>query len=178
MAAHPAPKGQLYGSAMRTALSARWAGLAPREQRGVQVAAWLVGGLLVWWVLLAPAFSTLKKADSQRLAQEQQLDAVLALQVRARALQAQATVDPADALASLQSDVAVLGSGARLQVAADQATLHLQKVRADALARWLVQPTAASRLQPAEVHWVRDADKGADATWSGTVVFNLPAGTR
>lgn len=176
MAAHTTPPGQVHRSAVRTALTARWAALAPREQRGVQFAAWLVGGLLVWWVLLAPALVTLKKAESQRPVLERQLDAVLALQVRAQALQAQAAVAPADALASLQADVAALGSGARLQLGADQATLHLQKVRADALARWLVQPTAALRLQPAEVHWVRDADKGSDATWSGTLVFNLPSG--
>ena len=164
--------------ALRAALAARWATLAPREQRGVQLAALFVGALLVWWTLLAPPLAMLKKVDAQRLVLDAQLDTMRALQVRAQALQAQTAVSSSEAVRSLQAATALLGEGARLQVVGDQATLTLQKVPADALAQWLVQPASTTRLQPAEVHWVRDASAGptASATWSGTLVFNLPNG--
>ena len=177
MSAQPGQPFQPLGPAARSALGARWAALAPREQRGVQLAALLVGGLLAWWVLLAPALGTLKKAESQHRVLDARLDAMRALQVRAQVLQAQSAVSGAEALAALQAAVAALGNGARLQVAGDQATVTLQQVRSDALAQWLVQPGMALRLQPAEVHWVRDAGPGPQtATWSGNLVFNLPAG--
>jgi general secretion pathway protein M len=165
---------------LRAALSSRWAALAPREQRGVQLAATLVGALLVWWLLLAPPLATLKKVESQRRMLDAQLDSMRALQTRAQALQAQAAVSGAESLASLQTSTAALGAGARLQVVGDQATVTLNKVRADALAQWLVQPASSLRLQPAEVHWIRDAAAtvapDTPATWSGTLVFNLPSG--
>jgi general secretion pathway protein M len=154
--------------------------LVPRENHGVQLAATLVGALLVWWLLLAPPLATLKKVESQRRILDAQLDSVRALQTRAQTLQAQAAVSGAEALASLHAATAALGAGARLQVVGDQATVTLNTVRADALAQWLVQPASSLRLQPAEVHWTRDATATAapetPATWSGTLVFNLPSG--
>ena len=162
--------------ALRTAINRRWAALAPREQRGVQLASLLVGALLMWWLLLAPALGTLKKAASERAALDAQFDLMLGLQARAQTLQAQAVVSRADALASLQAGTAALGTAAKLQVAGDLATVTLQQVGSGALSQWLAQPGAALRLQPAQAHWTRDADAGALATWSGTLVFNLPAG--
>jgi general secretion pathway protein M len=159
---------------LRAALAARFGALAPREQRAVQVAVTVLGLALAWWVLLAPALDTLQKAPAQRVQLEQQRDRMLALQLRAQALQAQATLPSADALQALESAVAALGSGASLQVAGDVATVRLQKVNADALAQWLVQPATGVRLQPVEARWVRDS--AAVPSWSGTLVYRLPAG--
>lgn len=159
-----------------SALGRRWAALAPREQRGVQLAAMLVAALLLWWVLLAPALGTLKRAPSQLAALDAQLEVMLGLQARAQILQAQSVVSRTEALAALQAGVAALGTAARLQITGDQATVTLQQVGSDALAQWLAQPGPTLRLLPAQANWTRDAGNGALATWSGTLVFNLPSG--
>lgn len=172
MSALPSPRLQ----SLRLAANRRWAALAPREQRGVQLAALLVGALLMWWLLVAPALGTLRKAASQHAALDAQFDVMLGLQARAQTLQGQAVVSRADALASLQAGAAALGTAAKLQVAGDLATLTLQKVGSDALSQWLAQLGSALRLQPAQAHWTRDAGTGATSTWSGTLVFNLPSG--
>lgn len=161
---------------LRTAINNRWAALASRERRGVRLAALLVGALLMWWLLLAPALGTLKNAASRHAALDAQFDVMLGLQARAQALQTQAVVTRADALASLQAGTGALGTSAKLQVTGDLATVTLQKVSSDALSQWLAQPGSALRLQPAQAHWTRDAVAGALATWSGTLVFNLPSG--
>jgi general secretion pathway protein M len=158
---------------LRAALATRFAALAPRERRALQLAVVVVGLALVWWVVLAPALGTLTKAPAQRLQLEQQRDRMLALQLRAQTLQAQATLPPADALQALQTAVSALGSGASLQVVGEVATVKLQQVSADALAQWLVQPQVGTRLQPVEARWVRDP--GPVPAWSGTLVYRLPA---
>jgi len=56
-----------------------------------------------WSVLVAPALGTLRQAPGQRIQLEQQRDRMLALQQRARTLQAQATLPPADAVQALGS---------------------------------------------------------------------------
>ena len=152
---------------------ARWAALAPREQRGVRLALAVLAALLVWTVLLAPALRTLQKADQQRAALDGEMDAMQRLQLRAQALQAQATVSPKEAARALQASLATLGTAAKLTVVGDQATLSLQAVKGTALAQWLAQSGAAVRLQPLQAHLVRDAD--SPASWSGTLVVGLPA---
>lgn len=155
------------------ALQARWAALAPREQRGVRFAALLVAVALVWGVLLAPALRVLHKAPAQHQALDAEMDHMLRLQLRARSLQNQSAVSAAEALKALQLSVAPLGAGASVRVLGDQVTLTLQQVGAKELAVWLAQPDAA-RLQAAEVHVQRDA--GDKPSWSGTLVFMLPQG--
>lgn len=154
-------------------LKARWAALAPREQRGVRFAALLVALALLWSVLLAPAVRVLQKAPAQHQSLDAEMDHMLRLQLRARALQNQAAVSAAEALKGLQLSIVPLGSGATLRVLGDQATLTLQQVGAKEFATWLAQPDA-SRLQASEVHVQRDA--GDKASWSGTLVFTLPQG--
>ena len=46
-------------------LGALWQGLAPREQRAVQLSAWVVGLGLLWWLGLAPAVDTLRQASAR-----------------------------------------------------------------------------------------------------------------
>ena len=54
-------------------LRARWAALAPREQALVAAAVALVALALLWWVALAPALATLRSADAQHRALDNQL---------------------------------------------------------------------------------------------------------
>jgi general secretion pathway protein M len=55
-------------------LKQRWAGMAPREQTLVKVAAWAVGILLLWSVGLKPALSTLRAAPEQRAQAQASVD--------------------------------------------------------------------------------------------------------
>lgn len=156
------------------ALRQKWARLAPREQRGVRLAAALIAVAVLWGVLLAPALRVLQKAPAQLRALDAEQDTMLRLQQRARALQGQTAVSAAEALKGLQLSIVPLGSGATLRVLGDQATLTLQQVGAKEFAAWLAQPATALRAQPTEVHVQRDAaDK---PTWSGTLTFTLPQG--
>lgn len=155
-------------------LQARWATMAPREQRGVRLAAVLVVVALLWGVLLAPALRVLQKAPAQHQALDAEMDHMLRLQLRARALQNQTAVSAAEALKGLQLSIVPLGAGATVRVLGDQVTLTLQQVGAKEFAVWLAQPDAA-RMQATEVHVQRDA--GDKASWSGTLVFTLPQGS-
>lgn len=150
----------------------RWSALALREQRGLSVAALVVVAAVAWSVLFAPALRTLQRAPEQVRLLDAQLDHMRRLQTRAAALQTQAGVSASEAIKILQASVISLGTGAKLQVLGDQATLRLQRVDAVALAQWLAQSGAALRVQPGEVHLQRDT--GSPATWSGTLVFMLP----
>ena len=152
----------------------KWMRMAPREQSGLRLAALLVAAALVWTVLLAPALRVLQKAPAQHQALDAELERMLSLQLRARALQNQSVVSAAEALKAFQSSVTPLGNGATVRVLGDQVTLSLQQVGAKELALWLTQPGASLQLQANEVHLQRDPqDKPG---WSGTLTFTLPQG--
>ena len=155
-------------------LIARWAAMAPRERRGLSLAALVVGAALIWAVLLAPALRTLKSADAQAATLAAERDRMLALQARATALKAQPTVPPQEALKSLQTASSVLGKGAVLQVTGEQATLTLKQIPAVALAQWM-NPTTGPSLSPVEAQLQRDGGT-TQALWSGMLVYRLPAG--
>jgi len=155
-------------------LVARWRAIAPRERRGLALAAFVVGAALVWSVLLSPALRTLKSANAQAATLAAEQDRMLALQARATALKAQPTVPPQDALKSLQTASSVLGKGAVLQVTGEQATLTLKQIPAVALAQWM-NPTTGPSLSPVEAQLQRDGATTA-ALWSGMLVYRLPTG--
>lgn len=154
-------------------LKARWAALAPREQRSLTLAAWVVLLAVVWGLLLAPALRTLKSVEAQRTALNAELERMQALQLRATQLQAKPAVAPQDSVKALQAAVAALGTSARLQLLGEQATLTLTQVDAQSLAQWLSPKTSAG-IAPAEAQLQRDTGT-TKALWSGTLVFRLPA---
>jgi general secretion pathway protein M len=155
-------------------LKARWAAMAPREQRGLTLAVALVALALVWSVLLAPALRTLKGVAAQNLQLSAELERMQALQARAKLLQTKPAVAPKESLKALQTAAAALGKAAVLQILGEQATLTLKQVSATDLAPWL-SPGSGAGLSASEVHLQRSADSG-EPLWSGTLVFNLPAG--
>lgn len=159
--------------AWQDTLRARWAALAPREQRGLAVAAVVVALAVAWGVLVRPALRTLSTAPAQLAAAQQQLEAMQALQARAQKLQAQPALSPQDSLRALQAAAAALAPPAKLELQGDQATLQLQGVEPAALANWL-SAQAQAGSSPVQAQLVRDAN-AAQATWSGTLTFRLPA---
>jgi len=150
-------------------LTARWQGVSTRERRLVLLAVALVLAALLWWVGVAPAFSTLRAAEGQRRLLDAQLQQMRDLQAQAKALQAQAPLAADEARRLLEASVKPLGATAQLTLAGERATVTLKGVSADALAQWLVQVRLNVRSVPSDARLVR----GANGTWDGTLTLNI-----
>ena len=155
------------------AIQARWAALGAREQRGLLLAAVVLGAALVWSVALAPALRTLRNAEAQNAQLGATLERMLALQARAKLLQAQPAPAPQETLKALQAAAAALGQSASLQVVGEQATLRFERLSAPSLAAWLV-PATGLGSSPAQAQLQRIAGS-EPPLWSGSLVFRLPA---
>lgn len=171
----------------------RWDAMAPRERRLVLAAALLVAAALAWWLLLAPALRTLREAPARHAALDAQLERMQALAAEARLLQADASTRPsqAEAQRALQSAAAALGSGARVSLMGERATVGLQGVPAAAIPPWLAQVRGNARSVPVEAHLTRSSAKpqaqpaasaapqkptpAGEARWDGAIVFALPS---
>jgi general secretion pathway protein M len=154
------------------ALRTRWAGLAPREQALAGGAAALVLLALVWWIALAPALATLRTADAQHGALDQQLQQMRRLQAQARSMQSQPRQSQEEALRQLEAAIRQqLGVSARYSIAGDRVTVSLTNVPAAALAQWLSQVRTNARAIPGEARLTRNPAGG----WDGTLVLTLPA---
>ena len=186
-------------------LSARFAALAPREQRLVVAAGAVVALALLWWVALAPALATLRAAPARHAALDTQLQRMQTLQAEAQQLQAAPKNSPADAVGALRTALnQKLGSTAQLNVVGDRATITLKGAPADALAQWLTQVRSNARTTPLEARLTRSPTTGAAGAanptaattagaagrlaastppmtaprWDGTLVLALPAQSR
>jgi general secretion pathway protein M len=154
------------------ALRARWAGLAARERALVGGAAGLVALALLWWIALAPALGTLRSAEAQHRALDNQLQHMRRLQAQAKAMQAQPRQNPDDAMRQLEAAIRQhLGVTARYSIAGERVTITLANTPAASLAQWLTQVRANARAIPGEARLTRNAAGG----WDGTLVLTLPA---
>jgi general secretion pathway protein M len=152
-------------------LKARWQGLAAREKMLTAAAAALVAVALIWFVLLGPALATLRSAETQRRALDEQLRQMQLLQAQAQALQAQPKQNHDDAVRLLELSVRQrLGTTGRILIAGDRATVTLTGASPDALAQWLTQARVNARALPGEARIARNAA----GLWDGTLVLALP----
>jgi general secretion pathway protein M len=152
-------------------LKARWQGLAAREKMLTVAAAALIAVALVWLVLLGPALGTLRSAETQRRALDEQLRQMQLLQAQAQALQAQPKQNHDDAVRLLELSVRQrLGTTGRILIAGDRATVTLTGTSPDALAQWLTQARVNARALPGEARIARNAA----GLWDGTLVLALP----
>ncbi|MGZ5787351.1 MAG: type II secretion system protein GspM [Ramlibacter sp.] len=152
-------------------LRARWEGLAAREKMLTAGAGALVVVALIWLVLLGPALGTLRSAEMQRRALDEQLRQMQVLQAQAQALQAQPRQNHDDAVRLLELSVRQrLGTSARILITGDRATVTLTGASPDALAQWLTQARVNARALPSEARVARNAA----GLWDGTLVLALP----
>lgn len=149
----------------------RWGALPARDRRAVGVALLVLGLALVWWLGIAPAWSTLRGAAAQRQAVDAQVQQMLRLQMQAQALQASPRIPPEQARRQLEASMVVLGSGAQLVLSGERASVSLKGCSADALALWLAQVRVNARSVPSEAHLVRNAA----GLWDGSLILNLGA---
>ena len=149
-----------------------WGKLAARERRLVVVAAWMVAGLLVWWVALGPALATLKAADQQHQTLDAQLQNMQRLAAETQALRSAPPVTPEQAAAALKAATDRLGDKAKLALQGERAVLTLTGVGTGALRDWLAEARAGARARPLEANLSRAAQG-----YSGTLVVAIGGGS-
>jgi general secretion pathway protein M len=152
-------------------LSDRFAALGPREQR------WLwVGFLTILLVFLGvtvlPAVRSLSASQNAHQQADAQLQTLLRLQVRAKALQAQPTLNQIEVVNRLQASVSLLGGKTEISIGDQRVNLVLRSTPARALAEWLARVRTDAHVVPIEARLVRET-KTDEALWSGTLVMML-----
>ncbi len=153
-----------------TDMQMRWQGVSRREQRWLLGAVGLVVLALVWKLALAPALAVLKAAPQQHLALDAQLRQMLQLQAQVQALRAQPVISSAEARRALEASLTPLGSQAKWVLQGERASVTLNGVAPDVLARWLADARQNAHSVPSKAHLVRSATN----TWDGTLVLTLP----
>ena len=152
-------------------LRARFAALAPREQRLVRGAAALIAFAIVWMVAVQPAWHALRHTPAELDAIELQLQRMQAMAAEARELRATPAVAPDAAVQALQAASDRLGNSARLQLAGDRAVLTLQGIDPAALQQWLAEARSAARARPVEAQLQR-----AGQGYTGQITVALGSG--
>lgn len=147
---------------------AHWKTLGDRERLAVQAVAALLGLVLAWSLLLAPALRTLKTAPAELEQLDLQLQQMQAQAQEVRALRAAPAVPPAQAQAALTASVEHLGPAARLNLTGDRAVVTLNGISPEMLQAWLGEVRAAARARPVEAQLSR-GPKG----YSGSLVLTL-----
>lgn len=150
------------------ALSARWHGLAPREQALLAMAVTVVVLMLLWLVAIQPAWRTLSRAPAEIDRLDAQLQTMQALAAEAQALRAAPPVTPDQAVAALKAATARLGDKARLTLQGERAVLTLSGIGSGALRDWLAEARAGARARPLEANLTR-----ATLGYSGTLIVGL-----
>ena len=148
-----------------------WQTLGERERLALAAIAVLLGLLLAWAVLLAPALRTLKAAPAELEKLELQLQQMQSQAQEAGALRRAPSVPPAQAQAALTASVAHLGSVARLNLTGDRAVVTLNGIAPQALQAWLGEVRSAARARPVEAQLTRGPNG-----YSGSLVLNLGGG--
>jgi general secretion pathway protein M len=150
------------------------AGLQPRERRAVTLALWVVGLGLLWWIAIAPAWSTLSQAPARQARLDAQLSQMRGMAASAQALRGTNAQPPSrdTVLRALDQATGELGASGQISVLGERATLTLNNATPEALAQWLQQVRINARLVPVEAKLNRPAS-GAPA-WSGTLMVSGP----
>lgn len=147
---------------------AKWQALGERERLAVAAMAVLLGLLLVWGVLLAPALRTLKTAPAELDQLELQLQQMQAQAQEVRTLRAAPAVPPAQAQAALKASVEHLGDAARLNLSGERASITLNGIAPAALQAFLGEVRSAARARPIEAQLTR-----GPSGYSGSLVLSL-----
>ena len=148
--------------------AAFWRSRAPRERVALGAVLVAVAAMLVWLILVQPAWHTLNVAPADLDRLDRQLQQVQSTAAEVRALRAVAPVSSTQAAAALKAATDRLGDRARLALQGDRATLTLNGVSSDALSSWLNEARSAARARPIEASLSR-ALQGYSGTLSVTL---------
>lgn len=156
----------------RVQAAQRWAALDLRERRALQLAAGVLGLVLLWTVALQPAWRATAQAPERMAALDAQLQAMHALAAETRALREVAALAEGQAAPALQAATARLGPRGRLLLQGERAVLTLEGASAAELQAWLAEARAGARARPVEAQLTR-----GELGLSGTVVVAVGAGS-
>lgn len=153
---------------LRSQANSQWQALGERERLALTVIAALLGLLLAWALLLAPALRTLKTAPTELEKLELQLQQMRTQAQEVRTLRGAPPVPPAQAQAAITAATAHLGAAARLNLTGDRAVVTLTGVPPEKLQAWLGEVRAAARARPVEAQLTRSA-----SGYAGSLVLTL-----
>jgi len=132
------------------ALQQAWQQRNPREKKGLALVALLLTLALLWSLALDPAWRTWQLAPAKQAALDRQTQRMRELQAQAQRLQSAPANSTAQARQWLEASVRDLGTGARIQVQGDRATLSVESAPADSMARWLSQARERAQALPVQ----------------------------
>ena len=152
----------------RDQLQARYAKLDARERQMVVVIGGLLAFLLVWLILVRPAWKTLDDAPALREQADAQLLQMQAISNEAKQLRALPPVPQPVAEQVLKSATDDLGGKAKISVQGDRATLSVTGINGEDLRKWLLQARGGARARPVEATLTR-----AGEGYNGTLVVAI-----
>jgi general secretion pathway protein M len=152
----------------RDQLRARYAKLDARERQMVVVIAGLLAFLLVWLILVRPAWKTLDEAPALREQADAQLLQMQAISNEAKQLRALPPVPQPVAEQVLKSATDDLGGKAKISVQGERATLSVTGINGEDLRKWLLQARGGARARPVEATLTRAGDG-----YNGTLVVAI-----
>jgi general secretion pathway protein M len=149
----------------RQQLRARYAKLDTRERQMVIVIGIALAFLLVWLVLVRPAWNTLDTAPALRAQADAQLLQMAAISNEAKQLRALPPVQASVAEQVLKAATDELGGKGKIAIAGDRATLSVTGINGEDLRKWLMQARGGARARPVEATLTRVGDG-----YNGTLV--------
>ena len=152
----------------RDQLQARYAKLDARERQMVVAIGGLLAFLLVWLILVRPAWKTLDEAPALREQADAQLLQMQAISNEAKQLRALPPVPQPVAEQVLKSATDDLGGKAKISVQGDRATLSVTGINGEDLRKWLLQARGGARARPVEATLTRAGDG-----YNGTLVVAI-----
>ena len=152
----------------RVQLQARYAKLDTRERQMVVAIGALLAFLVVWLILVRPAWKTLDEAPALREQADAQLLQMQAISAEAKQLRALPPVPQSVAEQVLKAATDELGGKAKLAVQGDRATLSVTGINGEDLRKWLIQARGGARARPVEATLTRAGDG-----YNGTLVVAI-----
>ena len=149
----------------RDQLAARYAKLDARERQMVVVIGLALGFLVVWLILVRPAWATLDDAPALRAQADAQLLQMQAISNEAKQLRGLPPVPQSVAEQVLKAATDGLDGKAKLSIQGDRAVLSLTGANGEDLRKWLIQARGGARARPVEASLTRAGDG-----YNGTLV--------
>ncbi len=155
-------------TALRQRASEYWRTRAPRERLAVGTVGVLLALLMVWLVLVQPAWRTARDAPAQLDRLDAELQQMQRLAAEGQTLRGAAPVPQSQAAAAVKAATDRLADKARLSLQGERASVTFNGVSAEALRGWLLEVRSAARARPAEAQLTRGPQG-----FSGTLVLTL-----
>jgi general secretion pathway protein M len=155
----------------------QWAMLPIRQRIAAQWFMAVLALLVLWFLLLAPALSTLRRVRIEEPKIQVRLHRIQQEQQRAITLRKKEILTLADAKKALQQATKNdLGATAQItSIGDDSMIITLVKAEAKNVANWLYDTRVAAHSTPSSMQLTRNNDLVGNPLWSGQVVMMLPS---